>query len=194
MCRTERRSSSWSCCRFLQFFFLAFSEIGFGASVFKALTTQTIAAVLGGLGAFIFLLLFILDASYWKEFILGSVRFIFGLGAAGCLVLALILTFRSRPYAPLLGFFVVIAILCTLFFVYYYPRTHAINYLHSLSYAIMAVSLVSLGVALTFSAVNDFWWGAHTKREFRARLRVCAASYRCRSYGSFGRACDPRVR
>jgi hypothetical protein len=69
-----------------------------------------------------------------------------------------------------------------------------LSFINALSYAIILGGVVGLGVAIGWAFSNNFLWGFDSKREFRARLRVCDSAYAntsviCESYGRVGNRC-----
>ena len=73
-----------------------------------------------------------------------------------------------------------------------------ISFINALSYAIILGGVVGLGIAIGWAFSNNFLWGFDSKREFRARLRVCDSAYAntstiCESYGRVGNRCPCAV-
>lgn len=69
-----------------------------------------------------------------------------------------------------------------------------LSFVNALSYAITFGGVVGLGVGIGWAFSNNFLWGADSKLEFRARLRVCDPSYAnttqiCEPYGTYGTRC-----
>eukprot|EP00286_Rhodomonas_abbreviata_P015416 CAMPEP_0181329054 /NCGR_PEP_ID=MMETSP1101-20121128/23092_1 /TAXON_ID=46948 /ORGANISM="Rhodomonas abbreviata, Strain Caron Lab Isolate" /LENGTH=270 /DNA_ID=CAMNT_0023438079 /DNA_START=169 /DNA_END=977 /DNA_ORIENTATION=+ len=129
-------------------FMLAFTEIGFGATVFKYLASGSFGSNVAGLGLLLLLLLYLFDASYWTGPIMGTLRNVLFSIAGLCMLVALILTFRTRPYAPVLGFFVAVTLFCCLVYWKFYIRTHIVNYMYSLSIALGVGGAIGLAISL----------------------------------------------
>mmetsp|Transcript_55417 Transcript_55417/g.89779 ORF Transcript_55417/g.89779 Transcript_55417/m.89779 type:complete len:968 (+) Transcript_55417:209-3112(+) len=184
----------------LALYLVLFSEIGFGASVFKGLTLLHAWSIIGAaVGAAIIALLYLVDFDF-GNLIVNALFYLIGLLA---FVIGTILTFRTMPFAPLLCFFFLMTLYYIGIYFYFFNKnkdgTHlSIKvFLTSTSKAMAIGGLIGLIVALVWASLNNFWWGGASKTEFRSRLRVCtdmsvdevAATTHCLRYGQFGTRC-----
>mmetsp|Transcript_42477 Transcript_42477/g.104111 ORF Transcript_42477/g.104111 Transcript_42477/m.104111 type:complete len:956 (-) Transcript_42477:224-3091(-) len=178
----------------LLLYILIFTEIGYGATVYKALAKDWYwTEVFGGVGMSILFFLYIFDFTYWTGPVARLVR------VAGIIVVivstcvSVALTFTQRPYAPILAYFVG----CCLYFTAIYSRffkrrgVMVVSYVHSLSFAVLIGGCAGMVTSLVWAGLNNFWWGQASQVEFRDRLRVCTnATGVCRQYGTTGTACS----
>lgn len=100
-------------------FLLIFTEIGFGATVMKRLSTTSSfwTRAVGGVGFFTIFLLHMFDFTYWRTPLFRVLRLL-GLAAFSfCCLIAVALSFTSRPYAPILAYFVMVCLGFTMIYV-----------------------------------------------------------------------------
>uniref|UniRef100_A0A6T8PNN1 Uncharacterized protein n=1 Tax=Hemiselmis andersenii TaxID=464988 RepID=A0A6T8PNN1_HEMAN len=174
-------------------YILVFTEIGFGATVFKNLVhNSTYPQIFSALGVAIILVLYIFDFSYWEGYhVLKGLCLCIVAGAAS---VAVVMSFKTRPYAPLLLYFCVV---CGFFaFIYWmlYKSVALVSFLRSMGMATIFGGAVAMATGLAWAGSNNFWWGDESQLEFRNRLRVCQdmtpGNGYCYSYGQrFGVAC-----
>jgi hypothetical protein len=169
----------------LAIFSSVYTELGFGATIYRFLASHhdlynyTSSITLG-----VFVVLYLLDFRYWAHtaaaYSMGSI-----------FVLAFLLSaafiFKKQPHAPVAIFYCGTPLVYCVMYRTLFAKTHLYNYMMTLS----AVLLIS-GAACTITTLiwaaegeygfgsasmkGGFWWGAGSKLEFRARLRVCDMS------------------
>jgi len=104
------------------------------------------------------------------------------------------MSFKTRPYAPLLLYFVLVCGFFTFIYWMLYKTVALVSFLRSMGMATMFGGLVAMVTGLVWAGINDFWWGKESQQEFRDRLRVCedmtVGNGWCVSYGQrWGVAC-----
>ena len=99
-------------------FLLIFTEIGYGATVMKLLSGKSSwSRAVGGVGFFTIFFLHMFDFTHWKTPLFRILRAI-GLAVFSfCCLVAVALSFNSRPYAPILAYFVMIFLGFTMIYV-----------------------------------------------------------------------------
>lgn len=138
--------------------------------------------------------LYLLDFNYWEHIVLRIIRAFFLLVVAGGISIAVVLQFRTRPYAPILFYIVAVALYCVTLYWAFFSKRKVVNFIQSLSLAMIVLSLAALGTWIGWAAINNYWWGADSKREMRERLRVCedmsvGPGKWCQQYGQLGTRC-----
>lgn len=88
-------------------------------------------------------------------------------------VLVAIFAFRSRPYAPLALMYVMTPLVYMFFYNFVFKGTHLSNFMASMGVVLWVGGFGCLAAGAYWNAEQNFWWGADSKHEFRARLRVC---------------------
>lgn len=162
-------------------FALVYTEMGFGATVFKTLAKHHALydySLWVTLGLFLFLYLF--DFRFWAP---GAATFIVA-GACGLAVaMSAIFVFKAKPYAPVAILYVGTPMLFSLFNKKVFKNTHLYNFMTTLASVLIVTGFVAASVTLVWASQGEtgfgtvkgsgFWWGADCKAEFRARLRIC---------------------
>jgi len=183
------------CAPVLFLYGLVFSELGYGATVFKFLSDANYwAQIAGGIGTGIVGVLYVLDFNHWEHIALRIFRALCLVIVAGCASIAVILQFRTRPYAPILYYIVVDSIYCLIIYWAFFSHRKAINFIQSLSLAQILLAVITVALWIGWAAVNFYWWGTDSKREMRERLRVCedmslGEGKWCQRYGQWGTRC-----
>ncbi|EKX38638.1 hypothetical protein GUITHDRAFT_144035 [Guillardia theta CCMP2712] len=184
-------------------FFLLFSEIGFGASVFKGLIggyAYSTAAAAVGFAVFVVMYVFDLNSSSNAErskccdqhaFL--AVKNLLMMIVLASVLISAVLSFKTQPQAPLLTYVVVGSLYFTLIRLRFFGSMDVILFLNILSSMLVAAGVIGIAVSLIWSGINNFWWGRETQLTFRARLRVCVKEQRsqyCSDYGFTGYQCQ----
>lgn len=177
-------------------FLLVFTELGFGATVYKILVLQTAwPKAVAAAGAFCLLIFYILDLSYWSGRGFGVLRVLAIFILAACATTAVVLSFQTVHYAPIFAFFVGSAsCVVFVFYTFYASTTKVLPFLKSAGLAAMIGGMAALIAGLVHCHANNFWWGNDSRVVFKDRLRVCQDSTvgngYCTAYGRFGIACS----
>jgi len=188
----------------LALYLLLFSEIGFGATIFKELTMlHEIAHIPAALGFLLIVFLYIVDFDVGNAVLNGLLYAVGGLA----FMVSVVLSFRSMPYAPLLCYFFFMTLYYLgIYFEFFgksddqHERVSIKSYLSSTGKALIIGGCIGCLTFLVWAGVNNFWFGEDSKKEFRNRLRVCknmTVSYEggppsaCSRYGAFGTVCPP---
>ena len=141
------------------FFTLIFTEVGFGATIFRDLVHGYVWAHTVAIGGIVIIsVLYLADFSHWTSYTWAQ-----SISAGIFLVTGSIYTFmnfKHRPYAPILVFFIACA---AMFAFIYYNRYKKLLTITVSAYMINLAMAILLGAgglfitALIFSAQNDFW-------------------------------------
>ena len=164
-----------------------FSEIGFGATLFKALMrTGNLYVAFGGLGVILLIIFYIVDFDTGSR----PVNIFVCTTVAGCMVFAAVLCFSQLPHAPLMAFMVTAcAYFVAIYVSAYKGKISAEGYIQALSRACLIGGFAGLAASCVWAAINNCWWGTECKKSFNARLRVCRNEDDCERYGTFGTQC-----
>jgi len=187
---------------FLCLFLMMFTEVGFGATAFKALVQAEEFANDLALAAFIVLfLLYCFDISFWETGPIRMRRWLLPLKYAvltlwmTTVVMTVCLTFKNHPYAPLLSYMVGMCCFCFAFYRIGYRNRNIKSFLQNLGFTVVLWGFAGLVASIVWAEVSGFWWGPATHQEFRDRLRVCANTTAedgtswCTPYGAVGLSC-----
>jgi hypothetical protein len=169
-----------------------FSELGFGATLFKALMkTTSLYAPVAALG---FLLLVVF---YICDFDLGFRAGNYTMCAliTCCMVLATVMCFDTMPHAPLMSFMVtIVGYFGAIYVSLYKGQQSPEGFIKTLSKACLVGGALCFLAACVWAGINDCWWGKDCKTTFRDRLRVCPDMSidgpHCKRYGTFGTTCQ----
>eukprot|EP00802_Teleaulax_amphioxeia_P003466 Tamp_03469.p1 GENE.Tamp_03469~~Tamp_03469.p1 ORF type:complete len:901 (-),score=134.32 Tamp_03469:1009-3624(-) len=173
-------------------YLLLFSEIGFGATLFKTLMRGARLYVpVAGLGFILVVVFYIVDFDTGFR---SANSAIFALIAC-CMVFAAVLCFSTMPHAPLMAFMVTATAYYTAIYTSFWKgRLSPEGFLHALSKACVIGGVAGFVAASVWAGINNCWWGTDCKRTFRERLRVCKDmtidNGYCERYGSFGTTCS----
>ena len=152
-------------------FLAVFTEVGFGATIFKAMAKlgalYTYTKV--GVGVLVFLL-YMLDFRFWAHPVASGCAY--AVAGAGIFLMC-IFGFKSAPYLPLALLYVGTPLIYMFFYLRVFKNSHISNFMLSLAAVLIVWGSLTLVASLLFNAYSDFWWGAGSKATFRARLRVC---------------------
>jgi hypothetical protein len=155
-------------------FFMLFTEIGYGASMFRFLSARhasasTPLAVAGG----ILVVIYVLDVRSWRGKRKSAKSCLFG--AAGvCVLLGAFLSFQNYPWVPLACFLLFQPPFHLLLKKRCFPRVAQQHFLRSMAAVSTAVAVFMALISLVFYAAgNDntqFFWGKESRLEFIRRL------------------------
>jgi len=169
-----------------------FSEIGFGATLFKALTkAASLYAPVAGLGFIILVVFYIIDFNTGVALLNYLVWTLVGCS----LVFAAALCFNSMPHAPLMAFMVTTTVYFAAVYIAFYKRAISPEgYIKALSKACLIGGLAGFLASCVWAAINFCWWGTDCKERFRNSLRVCSNmtlgdGAHCSRYGRVGTTC-----
>ena len=152
-------------------FSLIFTEIGYGATIFKIIAPlhewyQVTSWVVGSL----LCLLYILDFRFWSPGAVSSFTQL--LLGAGLFCLA-IFTFRDRPYSPLVVVYVGTPLIYMFFYLRVFSKAHISNFMISVGGVFIVWGIICFFGAMMWMTANSFWWGKGTQAVMRARLNMC---------------------
>eukprot|EP00961_Rhodomonas_salina_P109779 1477381-Rhodomonas_salina.1 len=183
---------------FFLIYILLFTEIGMGATFFKALSggadwAYSVAVI--GFGIWIILYLF--DISLWtNKGFKGVLRAALILIVLAATIVSVALTFTVRPYAPILSYIVGLAVIYTIVYRTHYKRKNFSDFLEALGITFILWGIAGFITAVGWASISNFWWGVATQEEFRDRIRVCEdmstsddGSTWCEEYGRCGVRC-----
>jgi hypothetical protein len=153
-------------------FGLAFTEMGYGATVYKALAevhhvSSYVLMGAGGAAAF----LYVYDIGYWHGcmYYVKVLCYLLLLAAVGA---GAVLSFQTHPYLPLgvvllfvPGYYLALRDL-------FFYRCHLANYMSSVGAVNVIGGIACLVTAIIWASHHDYWWGDATKISFKARLIV----------------------
>lgn len=148
-----------------------FSEVGYGATIFKYLSTHhdlytyTMYATFSAI-----FLLYIFDFRFWAPGF--ATFFVGGMVAAGVFLMA-IFGFKAKPYYPLIIMYIGTPMIYMFFYLRVFKKCHISNFMMSLAAVLIVWGGMCMIGAFLFNFYNDFWWGAGSKAIFRTRLRIC---------------------
>jgi hypothetical protein len=165
-------------------YFVAFSELGMGATFYKYMARETPIGTISWVGGVVILTVgYVVDLRTWDR----PYRVVKGV-AIGLMVLCAggiaASIFKEFPYAPLLVYFLTCVLVCAAV----YQITLGVadapqDFMLRVGWVSLLSGVCALVTCIIWSSVSDFWWGAATKVEFRNRLRVCTTTTMCSSYG-----------
>ena len=146
----------------LALYLVLFSEVGFGASVFKTLTlAHEWSALCAALGVLVIVILYLVDGDFGNP-VVNGVFYLVGLLA---FIVSVVLTFRTMPFAPILCFF----FLMTLYYIGIYfeffnkdKEGHHVSikcFLVATSKAMIVGGVLGVAVAVTWASYYNYWWG-----------------------------------
>jgi len=169
-----------------------FSEIGFGATLFKALMKAASFYVpVAGLGLILLVVFYIIDFNTGVALLNYLVWIVVGC----CMVFAAALCFSSMPHAPLMAFMVTTTVYFAAVYIAFYKRSISPEgYVKALSKACLIGGLAGFLASCVWAAMNFCWWGTDCQERFRNSLRVCSNmtlgdGAHCERYGRVGTTC-----
>ena len=173
-----------------------FSEIGFGATLFKALMKAASFYVpVAGLGLILLVVFYIIDFNTGVALLNYLVWIVVGC----CMVFAAALCFSSMPHAPLMAFMVTTTVYFAAVYIAFYKRSISPEgYVKALSKACLIGGLAGFLASCVWAAMNFCWWGTDCQERFRNSLRVCSNmtlgdGAHCERYGRVGTTCKDNV-
>ena len=169
-----------------------FSELGFGATLFKALMkTGRLYIFIAGAGFLLLVCFYIVDFDVGVR----ALNYLIFALIATCMVFGAVLCFGSMPHAPLMAFMVTstayfAAIYHSLFRDILTPEA----YVRALSAACLTGGAAAFLASCIWAGINYCWWGEDCKALFRDRLRLCTdmsvgPESHCKRYGTWGVTC-----
>jgi len=169
-----------------------FSEIGFGATLFKALmSAASLYVPVAGLGFIVLVIFYVVDFDMGHRLL----NYLVCTVLACCMVFAAVLCFSSMPHAPLMAFMVTSTAWFAALYVSFYKKSISPEgYVKALSKACFIGGVAGFLASCVWAAINFCWWGTDCKLKFRNSLRVCSnmtigAGAYCERYGTFGTTC-----
>ena len=175
----------------LALFLSVFSELGFGATLFKAIAAgQFYLPALAVSVGLITLGYIFMDCN--SGVTLAAVLAL----ASASLVLAALLCFSSMPHAPLMASVVLFVVYLAAIYRLVYSNSAVTmeDYLRAVSVACGFAGMTGFAATCAWAASNFCWWGTDCKTRFRDALRVCedmsvSPGAHCKRYGSYGTSC-----
>ena len=193
-------------------YFLLFTELGFGATVYKglAIASPLAASLCAAGGLSMLLVLYLSDVAVTTP----AGKVLATLGAIGMLLSAILL-FRSMPFMPFMVYFVLMASCNIAIYFMFFNQTQQGTHVSIKSYLMAMGKMMALGglvallVSLIFTGASPvqnsggWWWNSNVKRAFHDRLRVCedmaisgkvgadgaCPGRHCCRYGQYGVTC-----
>ena len=175
-----------------------FSELGFGATIFKALVRNDALSVplaaAGGLALFLF---YLVDFDTGSAAANHAICVLVGVS----MVVAAVLCFQSMPHAPLMASMVTAAAYFSAIYVCWFHSARGlpvVAYLQALSKALVLGGAGMLLAVCVWAGVNNCWWGRECQDRMRAAIRVCKDASLCEPTRFGGDTCpggceeDPR--
>jgi hypothetical protein len=148
-----------------------FSEIGYGATIFKYLATHhEWYGITQAITFTTMFLLYMFDFRFWAP---GFMSFFMGGAVAAGLFLMAVFAFKEKPYYPLVIMYIGTPLIYMFFYIRVFKKCHISNFMMSLAAVLIVWGVMCLTAAVLFNFYMDFWWGSASKQIFRSRLRVC---------------------
>ena len=173
-------------------YLLLFSELRFGATIFKTLMrAERLYIIVAGLGFVLLVIFYLIDFDCGVR---GGNYLMFSF-ITTCMVFASVLCFRTLPHAPLMAFLVTsTAYFAAIYQSLFRGKITPAAYIRGLSTACFMVGSAAFIASCTWAGVNNCWWGSRCKTMFRDRLRVCFSmevgpGSHCTRYGTLGVTC-----
>eukprot|EP01062_Namystynia_karyoxenos_P015959 TRINITY_DN15827_c0_g4_i1.p1 TRINITY_DN15827_c0_g4~~TRINITY_DN15827_c0_g4_i1.p1 ORF type:complete len:1169 (+),score=366.64 TRINITY_DN15827_c0_g4_i1:386-3892(+) len=158
-------------------FWLCFSEMGYGATVFRYLCSHGTegAEILAG-AVFFLCILYLLDVSYWAETgspLWKTMQWVMVVACAIAVLIGVIMRFRTVPYAPLCAYAVLMPGYFFAIKKRFFPVLNVGRFLRPMAFATFVTGFSCLAISLLWVWQHNFFWSDDTKCEYAARLRVC---------------------
>ena len=151
-------------------FFGLFTEMGYGATVFRYLSAHHAWASYW-MSAFvaIALLSYVIDVRMWEGG-KGTVGSAIMATAGLCLAVGMLFSFQTMAWLPL-GFFLLFQpMLMFLIKDLLYEQVHVKHFMRSMMVVTIVVGVLTVIVTGIFYYSNNFWWGDDSRRHF---IQVC---------------------
>ena len=179
-------------------YLVLFSELGFGATIFKALVRNDALSVpLAAAGGWVLFLFYLVDFDTGSAAANHVICVLVGVS----MVVAAVLCFQSLPHAPLMASMVTaVAYFSAIYVCWFHSarRLPVVAFLQALSKALVLGGAGMLLAVCVWAGVNNCWWGRECQGRMRAAIRVCTDASLCEKTRFGGERCprgceeDPR--